>query len=258
MQTLHLQHRFRGGYQRKARASYVDESLFGSPASLHSIPPDFDPPWVEKTNRTRGVSPGPSQATRATGSCGSTPSRDSTPTLTPRKKNKYRLIRHTPSYCDESLFGPQPQGVGWETPWMAKGDASKLHTLFWTPPATPRGSQSPRSRETPLRAIHPASPTQAEPGVAAVSQQPQQAGMDALAPLRWGRSQSLTHLNDSSTSHLPSSAPHANSTQHPKPSSMGVTFRSPLVTPRVHSISASVPATPRCSKAPQKPKPPWK
>ncbi|XP_037367017.1 RBPJ-interacting and tubulin-associated protein 1 isoform X1 [Talpa occidentalis] len=165
MQTLHPQHR----YRVKAKASYVDETLFGSPAGARLAPPDFDPPWVEKVNRTKGVGTETSRASGANGSCETTSSRGSTPTLTPRKKNKYRLISHTPSYCDESLFGSRPKGTSWEAPWMAKADAAKLHTLFWTPPATPRGSHSPRSRETPVRAIHPTGPSKTGPGVAADS-----------------------------------------------------------------------------------------
>lgn len=104
MQTLHVQHRGRSGYRVKVRPSYVDETLFGSPAGTRPVPPDFDPPWMKKANRSRGVGTGVSQALGANGSCESTSSSGSTPTLTPRK-NKYRLIRQTPSYCHESLFG---------------------------------------------------------------------------------------------------------------------------------------------------------
>uniref|UniRef100_A0AAA9SIT9 RBPJ-interacting and tubulin-associated protein 1 n=1 Tax=Bos taurus TaxID=9913 RepID=A0AAA9SIT9_BOVIN len=154
MQTLHVQHRGRSGYRVKVRPSYVDETLFGSPAGTRPVPPDFDPPWMKKANRSRGVGTGVSQALGANGSCESTSSSGSTPTLTPRKKNKYRLISHTPSYCDESLFGSRQEGAGWEAKWMARGDAAKLHALFWTPPATPRGSHSPRPRETPVRCAH--------------------------------------------------------------------------------------------------------
>ncbi|XP_012586584.1 PREDICTED: RBPJ-interacting and tubulin-associated protein 1 isoform X2 [Condylura cristata] len=163
VQTLPQQHRSRV----KAKASFVDETLFGSPAGARLAPPDFDPPWVEKVNRTKGVGTAASRVSGARGSCETTSSRAGTPTLAPRKKNKYRLISHTPSYCDESLFGSRPKGTSWETPWMAKEDAAKLHTLFWTPPATPRGSHSPRPRETPVRAIHPNGPSKTEPGVAA-------------------------------------------------------------------------------------------
>nr|CAI9688582.1 unnamed protein product [Rangifer tarandus platyrhynchus] len=101
MQTLHVQHRCWDGYQVKVRPSFVEETLFGSPAGTWPTPPDFDPAW-RKANRTRGVGTGASQASGANGSCESTSSSGSTPTLTPRK-NKYRLTSQTPSSCGESL-----------------------------------------------------------------------------------------------------------------------------------------------------------
>ncbi|KAM5311725.1 LOW QUALITY PROTEIN: RBPJ-interacting and tubulin-associated protein 1 [Glossophaga mutica] len=254
MQTLHRQRRCRGGCQVKARASYVDETLFGSPSGTRPAPPDFDPPWVEKADRTKGMG---KEASRASGSCETTSSRGSTPTLTPRKKNKYRLISHTPSYCDESLFGFRPEGTGLEAPWIAKGDAAKLHSLFWTPPATPRG-HSPHPRETPLRAIHPAGPSQTEPRAGADSRQLSRGALDSPCPGRRERSHSLTRLTVPTTGRPPISGPHTNGPQDPRPSPLGVTFRSPLVTPRARSGSVSVPATPRRGGATQKPKPPWK
>ncbi|XP_012607694.2 RBPJ-interacting and tubulin-associated protein 1 [Microcebus murinus] len=258
MQTLRLQPRCRGGYRVQARASYVDETLFGSPAGTRAPPPDFDPPWVEKANRTGGVGTGASQTSGAPGTCETTLSRSSTPTLTPRKKNKYRLISHTPSYCDESLFGSRPEGASRESPWMAKGDAAKLRALFWTPPATPRDGHSPRARETPLRAVHPPGPSKAEPRVAADPRKLSVDALDSPRPLRRGRSHSLSHLNVPGTGHPATSAPHTNGPQGPGPSTSGVTLRSPLVTPRAGSVSMSVPATPRRGGATQKPKPPWK
>ncbi|XP_039087483.1 RBPJ-interacting and tubulin-associated protein 1 isoform X1 [Hyaena hyaena] len=260
MQTLHLQHRCRGGYRVKARASYVDETLFGSPAGTRPTPPDFDPPWVQKLDRTSrvGVGTGTSPALGANGSCETTSSRVSTPTLTPRKKNKYRLISHTPSYCDESLFGSRPEGSSWEGPWMAKGDSAKLHALFWTPPATPRGSHSPRPKETPLRAVHPAGPSKPEPQVAADTRKSSVDGFDSPRPLRRERSHSLTRLSVPSTGRPPSSAPCVSGPRDPRPSPAGMTFQSPLVTPRAHSGRVSVPAAPQRGGATQKPKPPWK
>ncbi|XP_035113614.1 RBPJ-interacting and tubulin-associated protein 1 isoform X2 [Callithrix jacchus] len=257
MQTLHLQHHRRAGYRVKVRPSYVDESLFGSPAGTRSAPQDFDPPWVEKANRTRGVGKETSKVLGAKGSCETTPSRDSTPTPTPRKKNRYRLISHTPSYCDESLFGSRSEGASFEAPRMKKGDAAKLRALFWTPPATPRGSHSPRPREAPLRAVHPAGPSKTEPRVTADSQKLSMDGLHSSHPLRRGLSRSLTHLNLPSTGHPATSAPHTNRPKDLRPSTSGVTFRSPLVTSRARSVSISVPAT-RQGGATQKPKPPWK
>ncbi|XP_057601796.1 RBPJ-interacting and tubulin-associated protein 1 [Hippopotamus amphibius kiboko] len=255
MQTLHVQHHCRGGSRVKVRPSYVDETLFGSPAGTRPTPPDFDPPWMKKANRTRGLGTGVSQAN---GSCETTSPREKTPTLTPRKKNKYRLIGHTPSYCDESLFGSRPEGASWEAPWMAKGDAARLHALFWTPPATPRGNHSPRPRETPLRAVHPAGPLKTERRAVADSRRLSVGGLDSPRPPRRERSHSLTRLNVPSTGHPPTSAPCTNGPRDPRPSPSGVTFRSPLVTPRAHSVSVSVPVTPRRGGATQKPKPPWK
>lgn len=104
MQTLHIQHRCGGSHQIKVRPSQVEETLFGSPAGTWPIPPDFDTPWRKKASRTKRAETGVSQASGAKGSYEYTSSSSSTPTLTPRK-NKYRLIRQTPSYCDESLFG---------------------------------------------------------------------------------------------------------------------------------------------------------
>uniref|UniRef100_D3Z228 RBPJ-interacting and tubulin-associated protein 1 n=1 Tax=Mus musculus TaxID=10090 RepID=D3Z228_MOUSE len=90
MKALHLQHRSPTSYRVKARASYVDETLFGSPARTRPAQPDFDPPWVQNCNRSRGVGPGPPKGSLAKRDCESPSSRGSTPNLTPRKKNKYR------------------------------------------------------------------------------------------------------------------------------------------------------------------------
>ncbi|XP_029777986.1 RBPJ-interacting and tubulin-associated protein 1 [Suricata suricatta] len=258
MQTLRLQHRCRSGYRVQARVSYVDETLFGSPAGTRPTPPELDPPWVQKADRTSRAGKGTPQALRANRSCETTSSRVSTPTLTPRKKNKYRLISHTPSYCDESLFGSRPEGTSWEDPWMAKGNAAKLHALFWTPPATPRGSHSPRPRETPLCATHPAGPSNLEPQVAADARKSSVNGFHPPRPPRRERSHSLTHLSVPSTGRPPASALHANGPRDPRPSPAGVTFQSPLVTPRARSVRVSVPAAPQRGAATQKPKPPWK
>lgn len=258
MQALHLQHRSPGSYRVKARASYVDETLFGSPTGTQPTLPDFDPPWVQNCNRSRGVSPGPPKVSLAKRDCESPSSRGSTPNLTPRKKNKYRLIGHTPSYCDESLFGSRPQGTSKERSRTAMEDAAKLRTLFWTPPATPRGSHSPRPRETPLRAIHPTGPPRTEPRVATGSQMVSRDGLDAPRSLGQRRSHSLTHLAVPSTGHPASSAPQTNGPWSPRPYTSGATVQSPLVTRKVCSGSVSGPTTPQRGACPQKPKPPWK
>lgn len=258
MQTLHVHQRCRGNHRVNVRPSYVDETLFGSPAGTRPTPPDFDPPWMKKANRTRGVGTGASQASGANRSCETSSSRGSIPTPTPRKKNKYRLISHTPSYCDESLFGSRPKGTSWEAPWMAKGDAAKLQALFWTPPATPRGNHSPRPRETPVRAVHPAGPSKTEPRVGPGSRRLSMDGFDSPHPPRQERSHSLTRLNVPSTGRPPTSPLHANGARDPRPLLSGVTFQSPPLIPRAHSVSVSVPVIPQRGRVTQKPKPPWK
>ncbi|XP_007528888.1 RBPJ-interacting and tubulin-associated protein 1 [Erinaceus europaeus] len=247
MQALHLRQRCRGTCRLKAKASYVDETLFGSPAGTRPTPPDFDPPWVERATTTQGAGPEAAQA------CGNvkTTSQGGTPLLTPRKKNKYRLLGHTPSYCDESLFGSRPAGSPWEAPWMAKGDTAKLHTLFWTPPTTPRGSRPLRPRETPLRAVHPEGPRMTEPAV-------HQGSTDSARPARRGRSHSLDHLRVPSTNRLPPSTPLTNGAPGTRPSTSGVTTRGLSATPRARSASISAQATPRRGGATPKPKPPWR
>ncbi|XP_012975164.1 RBPJ-interacting and tubulin-associated protein 1 [Mesocricetus auratus] len=258
MQALHLQHRSPSSYRVKARASYVDESLFGSPTGTRPSPPDFDPPWVQNCHRSRGVGPGPPKVSLVKRDCEPTPSRGSTPSLTPRKKNKYRLIGHTPSYCDESLFGSRPQGLSKEGSRTAMGDAAKLRTLFWTPPATPRGSYSPRPRETPLRAIHPDGPSRTEPSMTTGSQKTPQEGLDAPHSLGQRRSHSLTHLSVPSMGHPAAGTPQTNGPWSSRPSTSRMTARSPLVTPKARSGSVSGPAAPQRGASSPKPKPPWK
>ncbi|XP_027570185.2 RBPJ-interacting and tubulin-associated protein 1 [Pipra filicauda] len=125
--------------RRRARASFVDESLFGRPAGARPPPPAFAPPWAAPPAPAAGGS---------------------------RPRSQCRSRSHAPSFCDESLFGAKPQGAAWAAPWMRKQDIAKLHTLLWSPPPAPRNQPglSPRSRGTPLRALHP--PASAPPATA--------------------------------------------------------------------------------------------
>lgn len=259
MKTLQLQHRCPSHHRIKVRASYVDETLFGRPAGARPTLPDFDPPWVQNSTRTRGVGLGaPTGTSLAEGDCGTPPSRGRTPILTPRKKNKYRLISHTPSYCDESLFGAPLETASPEVSRMATGETAKLRALFWTPPATPRGSHSPRPRETPLRALHSVGPPRTESRVTAGTQKLSEGGLDAPRPLGRLRSHSLTHLSVPSMDPSKSLGPNTNGPRVPRPSTSGVTTQSPLVTPRTRSDCVAGPAAPRQGGGLPKPKPPWK
>ncbi|XP_062487161.1 RBPJ-interacting and tubulin-associated protein 1 [Pezoporus occidentalis] len=106
---------------RRPRASFVDESLFGSPAASRPPPPAFAPPWADAAG------------------AGSRPS------------GQRRLRGHAPSFCDESLFGPARAA-----PRMTKEDVAKLQALLWSPPPAPRAQPglSRCCRGSPVRAAH--------------------------------------------------------------------------------------------------------
>ncbi|XP_061226903.1 RBPJ-interacting and tubulin-associated protein 1 [Neopsephotus bourkii] len=108
--------------RRRPRASFVDESLFGTPAGARPPPPAFPPPWAD--------APG-------TGS---------------RPSGQRRLRGHTPSFCDESLFGPTHAA-----PRMTKEDVAKLQPLLWSPPPAPRAQPglSRCCRGSPVSAAPP-------------------------------------------------------------------------------------------------------
>uniref|UniRef100_F7GKN3 RBPJ-interacting and tubulin-associated protein 1 n=1 Tax=Monodelphis domestica TaxID=13616 RepID=F7GKN3_MONDO len=244
IQALQLQHKGRGGYRVKSSTSFVDETLFGTPLGTRPALPEFDPPWAEKAwpGKTVGnncISP-----------------------RTPRKKNKYRLIGHKSSYCDETLFGTQGKGGSpRKVPWIKLEEIPRLEPLFWTPPSVPWDSCSPRPKETPLRAIHPmVSSMPKNRSKSDIWHRPLER-LDSLGPLQKGYSQSLTHLNGSSTRHpLTTNTPHQGRQREAWVQSAVVTFRSPLVTPtpRARSISFSEPGTHQKYLAAPKPKPPWK
>lgn len=139
----------------------------------------------------------------------------------------------------------------------------------WRPPGWQRGMlqnsiPSAGHPRQPLGATHPTPgrplcvpftqlvPQRQSPGRGADSRRLSRGALDSPHPARRERSHSLTRLA------VPTTGPHTNGPRDPRPSPLGVTFRSPLVTPRARSGSVSVPATPRRGGATQKPKPPWK
>ncbi|XP_078523285.1 RBPJ-interacting and tubulin-associated protein 1 isoform X1 [Lissotriton helveticus] len=155
MQALRLQGKPRSSYRIKASASYVDETLFGNPSKATRVEvADFEPPWVGKTNAQRPLLWSPTSV--GTGKETGTP-KSSSPASTPRKKYRYRVKSRSPSFCDETLFGPKLEDPGWEAPWAKKEDTLKLRPLLWTPPSAPRvqSSRTTRAKPSPLKAIHP-------------------------------------------------------------------------------------------------------
>ncbi|KAM6378049.1 LOW QUALITY PROTEIN: RBPJ-interacting and tubulin-associated protein 1 [Pluvialis apricaria] len=232
---------------RRARASFVDESLFGSPAGARPAPPAFAPPWAAAATAVVPGSSGPRP-----------------------RSGKYRLRSHTPSFCDESLFGAKPPGPAWAPPWMRKEDIAKLHPLLWSPPPAPRNqsSLSPRCRETSVRALAssaPASPAAAafevgHKGKSCLWKRPESGscseGRDA--PGR-GRSQSLSRLSTPSdglclASHNPKTERHKNQS----PPTAPATPRGPLMRGRSKSVSGPPLARSSAAAGGCKPRPPWK
>ncbi|XP_068017888.1 RBPJ-interacting and tubulin-associated protein 1 [Melanerpes formicivorus] len=234
--------RARGRGARRARASFVDESLFGSPAGARPEPPGFAPPWA-----AAAAPAGPGRGE-------------------PRPRSKCRLRSHTPSFCDESLFGAKPAGPAWAAPWLRKEDVAKLHSLLWSPPPAPQRSPAPRCRETPLRAVHPPAP--AAPAAAGspggredkscVGKRPDSSSKGQSAPGR-GRSQSLSRLNTPSGGLcLTSHSPKTEMCKKQRPLTAPVTPQGALM--RGRSKSMSRPPLDRNSSAAGgcKPRPPWK
>ncbi|KAM6318258.1 RBPJ-interacting and tubulin-associated protein 1, partial [Podargus strigoides] len=160
---------------RRARASFVDESLFGSPAGARPAPPAFAPPWAAAAvNRGGGGGPRPS--------------------------SKWRLRGHTPSFCDESLFGAEPRGAARAAPRLRKEDVAKLHPLLWSPPPAPRNQ--PGLSPAPLRAVRPpapaAGPEVGPEGTGCAWKRPGSGpGSGGRGAPGRGRSQSLSRLNAS-------------------------------------------------------------
>ncbi|XP_069070654.1 RBPJ-interacting and tubulin-associated protein 1 isoform X2 [Pleurodeles waltl] len=152
MQALQLQGKPRRSYRIKASTSYVDETLFGSPSKATRMVAGFEPPWVEKTSPQRPLlwSPTSDGPGKETGN-----PKSNSPASTPRKK--YRVKSRSPSFCDETLFGPKLEDPGWEAPWAKKEDTLKLRPLLWTPPSAPRvqSTRTTRAKPCPLKAIHP-------------------------------------------------------------------------------------------------------
>ncbi|NXS69820.1 RITA1 protein, partial [Pandion haliaetus] len=177
-----------------------------------------------------------------------------------------RLRSHTPSFCDESLFGARPEGPAWAAPWMRKEDVAKLRPLLWSPAPAPRNQSSlcPHSREMPLRAIHPRTPASlATAGFEAgrkdescVWKCPESDSCSEVrgAPRR-GRSPSLSRLTTPSDGfRLASDTLKTERCKNQSPA----TPRGPLMRGRSKSVSGPPLARSSVAAGGCKPRPPWK
>ncbi|XP_019362247.1 PREDICTED: RBPJ-interacting and tubulin-associated protein 1 [Gavialis gangeticus] len=223
----------------RARASYVDETLFGRPVGARPAPPAFEPPWAAP------------------------------PRALPRAG---RLKSRSPSYCDESLFGSRADEPGWAAPRMKKEDIAKLHSLLWTPSSVPRIQSSLSSnltscsKETPLRAVHPKTPKSQRLGHCETEGRTSfwkwpESGLDSVSQgtLNRGHSQSLTQVyRPSDQLWLPADSPNTGKHQNQRSLTASVTSQGSLPRARSKSVlgtsSARVPRTTALCQ----PKPPWK
>ncbi|XP_018417233.1 PREDICTED: RBPJ-interacting and tubulin-associated protein 1 [Nanorana parkeri] len=140
----------RSAYRFKAAKSFVDETLFGGFGN--KVDPALQ--WTTGSPGQVSLSWRPEEEKE---SKGRTISRTScTPPGTPRRKIHYRVKSRSPSYCDESLFGPKVEECGWEAPWVKKEDAVRIRPLLWSPPPVVRPQSSKSStKQLPLKAVHP-------------------------------------------------------------------------------------------------------
>ncbi|XP_069820220.1 RBPJ-interacting and tubulin-associated protein 1 [Dendropsophus ebraccatus] len=149
----------RSAYRFKASDSFVDETLFGSsggkvdPALQWTIGTSVrESPGGPEENKNRASS------TTARAAC--------SPVGTPRKKTQYKVKSRSPSYCDESLFGPKVEDCGWEAPWVKKEDSVRIRPLLWSPPPTLRPhSSKTNTNQIPVRAVHPSNDRNGTPGI---------------------------------------------------------------------------------------------
>ncbi|NXG14132.1 RITA1 protein, partial [Grallaria varia] len=169
---------------------------------------------------------------------------------------------HAPSFCDESLFGAKPRGPAWAAPGMRKEDIAKLHTLLWSPPPAPRNQPglSPRSKGTPLRAVHPPATEPGHRGRSGGWKCPQSsAGSEGRAAPGRGRSQSVSRLSAPlERLHLASDSLGTERWKNQSAPTTPAGPEGPLMRGRSKSLSA--PPVARSAKAAGgcKPRPPWK
>ncbi|XP_013386920.1 RBPJ-interacting and tubulin-associated protein 1-like [Lingula anatina] len=130
--------RSRNPYHKVSNTSEVDDLLF----KPHNPNPRGDTQWSDRDNPfadrkekpliwspppSQRDSPSPQRSARSVSPAGS---RSSTP-LGSRSRNKYRLVKHTPTYVDEMLFGePLPEPT-FPAPW--EKESPKVKPLLFSP-----------------------------------------------------------------------------------------------------------------------------
>ena len=107
-------------YRVVSHESSVDETLFGSYRDRNkNLIDSTDSPPKKSSPEVRKTSPAikPQLSTM------------------PKTRNKYRVVKHTPTYIDQTLFGSPLQEPSFEAPWTDKKAEKRRNTsLTWAPP----------------------------------------------------------------------------------------------------------------------------
>lgn len=134
--------RGRYGYHTVGIKSNVDETLFKShnPGRM-SEEIDFKPPWSykKKTPEEQLMKPkgrplmwAPQPSVSLDGNIVSNHCGNKTKnTNSNSTQSKHKLWRHTPTFVDESLFGPRLEEPSFDAPWGMK--KTKARPYFWVP-----------------------------------------------------------------------------------------------------------------------------
>ena len=122
----------RSGYRKIGNTSEVDETLFKSHSVARMSQSQESSPFLKSpTPKVKGSGPPLLWAPPVTNKRPEKFLKTPTP-QTPNESNKYRLRGHTPTYVDETLFGPKLEEPSFPAPW---GDRKRKPKPFtWAPP----------------------------------------------------------------------------------------------------------------------------
>lgn len=141
-------------YRKISHDSSVDETLFGSHnVRNRNLADDWgDSPTQKAPPGGRKSSPAIKPQLKVS-------------TTMPKTRNKYRIVQHTPTYVDHSLFGGALQEPSFEAPWTnKKEDRRRNSPSMWGTPVP--GSLEYESRSSSAAGGRPMSASGSRPGSA--------------------------------------------------------------------------------------------
>ena len=125
----------RSGYHKVSESSDVDELLFTSHHPRQEEVVNFKPPWSTQTARNRSEKDRQRSKPKMRPLFWAPDERNTVTSQSDRtnilkssnrgnhdsdRLSKYRPRKYTPSFCDETLFGPRLQEPSFEAPWAEK------------------------------------------------------------------------------------------------------------------------------------------